>query len=355
MGHSAPQQIAPDRGARFCMQQAPPIGRTPVARRAALGLAIGMMLTLGCAASSAQDWPTRTVKVIVPYGPGGVTDVVARLTADRLSKALGQAFVIENRGGAGGAIGTEVAARSPNDGYTICITGGGPLTIVPQMQKLSYDPAKALAPVGMVTTNGMAFTVHPDLPVHSLREFIDYARAHPGVINYSVGGIGTSSHLAPSLLAAREHLDMVAVPYQSTPPTVQAVVTKTVDMFFGNISDAIDPIRNGKIRLLALSTDKRSPQFPDVPTVAETVPGLTMTGWHAVFVPVGTPAAIIEKLSETLAVVSHEPEFNRILANLGIDTISTGPEMLAQAVRSDTALYRTALDAAGLLRKDIAN
>ena len=207
----------------------------------------------------------------------------------------------------------------------------------------------------MITVNGMAFTVHPDLPVHTLREFIDYVKAHPGELNYAVGGIGTSSHLAPTLLAAREGLKMVAVPYQSMPPTVQALLTRTVDMFFGNISDVIDPIRNGKVRLLAISTEKRSPLFPDVPTVAETVPGFTMTGWHGLFVPAGTPQPVIERLSRTLAAVSREPEFTKILANLGIETISTGPEGLAQAVKSDTALFSTALDAAGLLRKDVAN
>jgi tripartite-type tricarboxylate transporter receptor subunit TctC len=325
------------------------------ARRATLGFAIAAMLASGSIPSQAQDWPSRAVKVIVPYGPGGITDVIARLVADRLSKALGQAFVIENRGGAGGVIGTEVAARSPADGYTVYIAGGAPLTIVPQMQKLSFDPTRDLAPVGMITINGMAFTVRPDLPVHSLREFIDYVKAHPGEINYSVGGIGTSSHLAPTLLAAREGLHMVAVPYQSMPPTIQALLTKTVDMFFGNISDVIDPIRNGGVRLLAISTAERSPQFPDVPTVAETVPGFTMTGWHGLFAPAGTPRPIIERMSAVLAAISHEPEFNKILSNLGIDTISSTPDGLAQAIKADTALFRAALDAAGLLRKEAAN
>ena len=148
---------------------------------------------------------------------------------------------------------------------------------------------------------------------------------------------------------------MVAVPYQSMPPTIQALLTKTVDMFFGNISDVIDPIRNGKIRLLAISTEKRSPQFPDVPTVAETVPGFTMTGWHGVFAPAGTPQPIIERLSSTLAAIGHEPEFNKILGNLGIDAVSSTPDGLAQAIKADTVLFRAALDAAGLLRKEAAN
>jgi tripartite-type tricarboxylate transporter receptor subunit TctC len=311
-----------------------------------------MLLTLGTIAPRAEEWPNHPVKMIVPYGPGGVTDVIARLVADRFTKALGQPFVLENRGGAGGAIGTELAARAPKDGYTIYLAGGAPLTVVPQMQKVSYDPVNDLIPIGMITNNAMAFTVHPDLPVHSLRGFFDYVKARPGMINYSVGGIGSSSQLAPALLAAREGLDMVAVPYQGMPPAISALLAGTVQMFFGNISDAIEPIRNGKFRLLAISSERRSRQFPDVPTVAETVPGFTMIGWHGVFVPSGTPQPIAERLSGALAAIGQDAEFIKILGNVGIDTVIGTPNDVAQAIQSDIVLYRAALDAAGLLRKD---
>ena len=320
----------------------------------AFALIVCAAVVAGNAAAWAQDWPSRPVKVVVPYGPGGITDVIARIFADRLGKAYGQPFVIENRGGAGGAIGTEHAARSPADGYTIYFAGGAPITILPQMQRLSFDPVKDLAPIALVTVNGMALTVRPDLPVHSTREFIEYVRARPGEINYSVGGIGTSSHLAPALLSAREGLSMVAVPYQSMPPTIAALLAGTVQMFFGNISDVVEPIRSGKVRLLALSTEKRSPQFPDVPTVAEAVPGFTMTGWHGAFAPAGTPAPIIERLSATFAEVSRDPAVEKTLANLGIETVSVGPQGLAQAIQSDIVLFRAALDAAGLLHKQTA-
>src|SRR5262249_47625816 len=244
----------------------------------ALLFAAGTVLAWSTVVSRAQDWPSHPVKIIVPYGPGGVTDVITRLVADRLSKTFGQPFVLDNRGGAGGAIGTEFAARAPKDGYWIYIAGGSPLTVVPLMQKVSYDPVKDLTPVGMITKNPMTFTVHPDLPSHSLREFIDYVKARPGKINYSVGGIGSSSHLAPALLAAREGLDMIAVPYQSMPPAVSALLAGTVQMFFGNITDAIEHIRSGKFRLLAVSSVERSAAFPDVPAVAEILPGFTMIG-----------------------------------------------------------------------------
>jgi tripartite-type tricarboxylate transporter receptor subunit TctC len=222
------------------------------------------------------------------------------------------------------------------------------------MQKVAYDPVKDLSPVGMIAKNPMAFTVHPDLPVRSLREFIDYVKARPGQINYSVGGIGSSSHLAPALLAAREGLDMLAVPYQSMPPAVSALLTGTVQMFFGNITDAIEQIRSGKVRLLAVSGEKRSAAFPDVPTVAETLPGFTMIGWHGVFVPAGTPKPVVGRLSNAIAAVASDPGFAKILGNVGIDAVAGTPDELAQALQSDIALYKSALTAAGILRQDVA-
>ena len=242
-----------------------------------------MSYVLICAAFSfgsatAQDWPTHPVKIVVPNGPGGVSDTLARLTSARLAKMFGQPFVIDNRGGAGGIIGTEFAARSPNDGYTLYFGGGAQFTVNPLTKKLTFDPLKDLTPISMVSINGMALVVHPDLPVRSVREFIDYVKANPGKVNYGVAGLGQSSHLAPSAFAAREGLDMVVVPYQSTPPALMGLVSGTVQVFFGNISDVMELVQSGKGRMLALSTEKRVPRFPDIPTVSETVPGFVMTG-----------------------------------------------------------------------------
>jgi tripartite-type tricarboxylate transporter receptor subunit TctC len=319
----------------------------------ALLFAASAVVALSASISRAEDWPAHAVRIIVPYGAGGITDVITRLVADRLAKRFGQPFVIDNRSGAGGAIGTEFAARAAKDGYSLYLAGGAPLTVVPQMQKVPYDPVRDFAPVAMISKNPMALTVHPDLPVRSLRAFIDYARARPGEISYSVGGLGTSTHLAPALLAAREGLDLLAVPYQSMPPAVSALLAGTVQMLFGNISDAIDPIRSGKVRMLAVSGEERSVGFPDVPTVAETLPGFTMIGWHGVFVPVGTPQLVVDRLSGALAALANDPEFISILGNLGIDSVAGNADDLAQAIRSDIALYRSALAAAGLLRHDL--
>jgi tripartite-type tricarboxylate transporter receptor subunit TctC len=238
------------------------------------------LVGLGLSRAAAQDWPTHPVKIVVPYGPGGVSDVLARLTADRLSTILGQRFIVETRPGASGAIGTEYVVRSPADGYTLYHAGGAEFSVVPLMQKLSYDPLKDLTPVGMTAINGMAFAVNRDLPVHTLREFIDYARANPGKINYGSVGRGSSSDLAPAAFAAREGLNIVGVPYTATPPSILALISGSIQVFFGNVSDIVGTVRSGEVRLLAVSTAKRLPQFPDVPTVAETVPGFVMTGWN---------------------------------------------------------------------------
>jgi tripartite-type tricarboxylate transporter receptor subunit TctC len=299
----------------------------------------------------AQDWPVRPVKVIVPYGPGGISDTLARMTADRLARMFGQPFVIDNRGGAGGVIGTEFAARSPNDGYTLYLGGGAQFTVNPLVKKLTYDPLKDLTPISMVSINGMALTVHPDLPVRSVREFIDYARANPGKINYAAAGLGQSSHLTPARFAAREGLDMVVVPYQSTPPALIGLLSGAVQVFFGNVSDVLELVRSGKARMLAISTEQRVAQFPDIPTVSETVPGFVMTGWIGYFAPAGTPPPIIDRVSKAIVAICREPEVIKTMANVGIDAVGNGPEAFAAAIEADLRIVRSAVEAAGLLRK----
>jgi tripartite-type tricarboxylate transporter receptor subunit TctC len=301
--------------------------------------------------AQAQEWPSRSVKVIVPYGPGGISDVFARITADRLAKAFGKPFVIESRGGAGGAIGTEYAVRSPADGYTLYFAGGGQFSVLPLMQKLNYDPVRDLTPVSMVTNNGMALVVNNALPVHSVREFIAYARANPGRLNYGATGLGASSHLTPAAFAARERLDMVVVPYTATPPSITALINGTIQLFFGNISDILGPAEAGQVRLLAFSTPQRLPRFPDVPTVAETVPDFVITAWNGYFAPAGTPRPIVDRLAQAIAAICHDPEVVTLFSDLGVDAVGSTPEELSAAIHADLPTYHAAVEAAGLLRK----
>jgi tripartite-type tricarboxylate transporter receptor subunit TctC len=184
-----------------------------------------------------------------------------------------------------------------------------------------------------------------------VREFIDYVKANPGKVNYGVAGLGQNSHLAPSAFAAREGLDMVVVPYQSTPPALIGLVSGTVQVFFGNISDVMELVQSGKGRMLALSTEKRVPRFSDIPTVSETVPGFVMTGWIGYFAPAGTPRPIIDRMSKALVAICREPEVVETMANLGIDAIGNTPEEFAAAIQADLPVVRSAVEAAGLLRK----
>jgi len=203
----------------------------------------------------------------------------------------------------------------------------------------------------MVSVNGMALTVHPDLPVRSVRELIDYAKAHPGKINYGAAGIGQSSHLAPAAFAARTGIDIVLVPYQSTPPAILGLLSGTVQMFFGNVSDVMEVVQSDKGRLLALSTEKRAPLFAAVPTVAETVPGFVMTGWIGYFAPAGTPRPIIERLSRAVMAICREPNVVRTMTTQGIDAVGNTPDEFAAVIAADLPIVRAAVEAAGLLRK----
>jgi tripartite-type tricarboxylate transporter receptor subunit TctC len=313
----------------------------------------GACLFLGASmpAGLAQQWPTRPVKVVVPYGVGGVTDTMARVTADRLSKSLGQSFVIENKLGAGGAIGVDYVIHSPQDGSAILFVGSTLFTVLPLAQKVNYVPLKDLVPVSITGTNGMVMVVAKDAPYSTLREFIDYARAHPGEITYSSGGPATNNHLSTAYLAGLEHLNMVHVPFGGGQAALTAVLSKAVQMHFGNSSDLIEPVKSGLVKALAVSTPKRMPQLPDVPTVAETVPGYEYIAWNGYAVTGGVPADVKDRLAKALEPIAHDPDIVKIFSKLGIDAVSTTPEQAAESIRKDMPVYAKMVDMAGVRRK----
>ncbi len=326
-----------------------------LSRRSRIGLraavAVGWLIGVHGFAATAESWPERPVKIVVPYGPGGISDVLARITGDRLSAMLGQRFIVETRPGASGVIGTEYVVRAAADGYTLYHAGGAQFSVVPLMQKLNYDPIRDLVPISMTASNGMAMTVNRDLPVHNVREFIDYARANPGKINYGSVGHGSSSDLTPAAFAAREGLKLVDVPFTATPPSILALVSGQIQLFFGNVSDIVTSVRSGEVRLLAVSTAKRLTDFPDVPTVSETVPGFVMTGWNGYFAPAGTPRPVIDKISRALQAICRDPEIVQKMANLSLQAAGSTPEQLATAIQEDLPVYRQAAEAAGLVKK----
>ena len=299
----------------------------------------------------AQRWPSRTVKVVVPYGVGGVTDTMARVTADRLGKALNQTFVIENKLGAGGAIGVDYALNSPQDGYTILFVGSTLFTVLPLAQKVNYEPLKDLVPVSIVGTNGMVLVVDKSAPYSTLREFIDYARANPGKITYSSGGPATNNHLSTAYLAGKEGLDMVHVPFGGGQAALTAVLSKSVDMHFGNSSDLIEPVKSGTVKALAVSTPQRMPQLPNVPTVAETIPGFEYVAWNGYAVTGGVPPEVKTRLSQALQPIARDPEITKLFANLGIDAVGTTADEAVESIRKDIPIFAKTVDLAGVRRK----
>lgn len=301
-------------------------------------------------AAMAEQWPDHTVKVVVPYGAGGITDVMARLTADRLGKLLSQTFIVEDKPGAGGAIGVNYAMHSPQDGYTILFVGSTLFTVLPIVQDVDYVPLKDLVPVSITGTNGMILVVAKDAPYVSLSGFIDFARAHPGKITYSSGGAGTNNHLSTAYLAGKEGLDMVHVPFRGGQAALEAVLAKSVDMHFGNSSDLIEPVRSGAVKALAVSTATRMSQLPDVPTVAETIPGFEYVAWNGYAVTGGVPQQVIQRLADALQIVARDPTVVETFAKLGIDSAGTTPEQAVASVRKDMPLYSRIIDMAALPR-----
>lgn len=299
----------------------------------------------------AQAWPSRTVKVVVPYAPGGVTDTMARVTADRLGKMLGQTFFIENKPGAGGAIGVDYALHSPHDGYTILFVGSTLFTVLPLAQKVNYEPLKDFVPISITGTNGMVFIAGKDAPFSTLREFIDYARARPGKITYSSGGPATNNHLPMAWLGGLEHLDMVHVPFRGGQQALQAVLGKSVDVHFGNSSDLIQPVKSGEVKAIAVSTKQRMPQLPDVPTVAETVPGFEYVAWNGYATTGDFPQEAAARLVEALRVIARDPEVIKLFANLGIDSTGTTQQEAIESVRKDLPIYAKIVDMAGVRLK----
>lgn len=298
----------------------------------------------------AQTWPSSPVKVIVPYGAGGLTDIMARITAERLAQAFGQPFIIENRYGAGGAIGTQYAVRSPNDGYTLYFAAGAQVLAVPLMQKVNYDPLTQLTPISIVGFNGFVLGINPQVPANSFSEFLSYVRANPGKVNYGIAQLGTVSHFLPAVIAAREKLDIVGVPFSSGPATIAGLIQGSVQMQVGNPTDLLPAAADRRIKLLAVSTQQRMPQIPDLPTMNETLLGFDFTAWNGYFAPAGTPKPIIDRISAELVKIGKDPAFIKRFADLGITAAGTTPEEVAETIKRELPVYETAVKAAGLMK-----
>jgi len=298
----------------------------------------------------AQAWPQKPVKVLVPFPPGGVTDSVARITAEWLTQRLGQAFVVENRPGASGAIAAEALARSEADGYTLLSASTPQLAIVPYVQKVNYDPQKDFAPVSIVGTNAFALGCNDKVPSTTLKDFVAWSKANPDKLSYASPGQGSVGHLTMALLLARAGLKGEAVMYKGGGPAVADVVAGHVPCYFGNFNELIPHAgAGGRLKILAVSSLARSPQLPNVPTVAEQgYPGfktLTMNGYVA---PAATPREIIERIAREIGAGCKDAGFAGRLEKIGVDPVCSTPAGFAQAIKEDLMIWKEAVAAAGM-------
>ena len=301
-----------------------------------------------CAA--AQSWPQKPVKVIVPFPPGGVTDAIARITAEWLTQRLGQPVVPDNRPGASGALAAELVARAEPDGYTLFSAATPQLAVVPYVQKINYDPVKDFAPVSIVGTNAFALGCNDKTPVKTLTELVDYAKARPGQLNFASPGSGSVGHLTMALFLARAGLRMEAVLYKGGGPAMVDVVAGHVNCYFGNYNELLPHAgAGGKVRLLATSGERRARQMPDVPTVAEQgYPGFRTGTWNGYVAPAGTPRDIVERIAREIAAGCKDATFVGRLDKIGVDPMCSTPAQFEQAIRDDLRLWKDAVAAAGI-------
>lgn len=300
-----------------------------------------VLCSLFVAVAGAQDaYPSRPLKFILPFPPGGGTDILGRVIAERLSANLGQPVVTENRGGAGGNVGAEAAARSAPDGYTIVLVAPS-LAISPSLySKLNYDPVKDLAPVSLVATVPNVMITNPSVEAKNLQEFIALARARPGAMNYGSGGAGTSNHLAGELFNIVTGAKLVHVPYKGVNLAMQGVLAREIQLVFIGIPAALPHIKTGRLRALALVAPQRSPALPEVPTAAEAgLKDFEVTTWYGVMTPAGTPRPIVTRLNSELVKIMHAPDVKERLAGMATDPLTSTPEEFAAYLKQEIAKW----------------
>ena len=309
---------------------------------AALGLILGQ--------AAAQDWPQRPIMLILPYPPGGTIDFQARIMGARLSEKLGQPVVIENKAGASGIIATEYVIHSKPDGYTLLFGSSAQTTSVPMTEKVSYRLSD-LTPISASGNGPMILAVNANMPVHSLKEFIDYAKANPGKFTYASAGSGSVAHLVGALFVARAGLQALHVPFRGAGPATAALIGGQVDFYFGNSADLLPHKDDEHIRIIAVATPKRMPQLPSIPAVSEIIPGFAMSAWQGFLGPAHMPQPIVDRLAKEISSIAKEPDIVAKLAAAGVEATSTTPAQFSDIIQNEQGVYAEAVQAAGLKRQ----
>jgi len=308
-------------------------------------------LALTTLLANAQDaYPSRPIRLVVPYGPGGVSDITGRIVAQKMTELLGQPMVVENRAGAGGMLGTGSVAKADADGYTIVLSSQSAYAIGPRMVKAApYDPVKDFTAIGAVALSPTILTVGPSVPFQNLKELVAFAKANPGKLTYGSSGIGSIAHISAEMLRASTGIDLVHVPYKTAAASYPDVIAGSVSMVFDALPSAIQHIRAGKVRPVAMMSDRRSSLLPEVPTFAEAgFPEATLRLWVGLHGPANLPPAVVQKLNDAAAKAVASPEVRERFTNVGLDSYSTSPKEFADLVRSDVERLGKMMSAAGI-------
>lgn len=300
-------------------------------------------------ATAQESWPSKPIRLIVPFTPGGATDILGRIVAQELGKALNVSVLVENRAGAGGNIGAEIVAKAAPDGYTILMCTISTQSINPSLYpKLPFDAGKDLTPVTLVATVPNVLVVNPSVPANSVQELIALAKSRPGKLNYGSSGNGSSVHLSGELFKSMTGTFMTHIPYRGSAPAVADLMAGQLDLMFDNLPSVIAHIRSGKLRALAVTSPKRSASLPELPTIAEAgVPGFDATAWFGVMAPTGTPAQAVNRMQQVLARALATPEIRERLLGLGAEGVGNTPEAFGQFIRAETAKWANLVKISG--------
>ena len=315
-----------------------------------LAMAIVIAAAAGAAAQAgAQSYPTRPVRVIVPYAPGGATDLTARLVGAKVGEAFGQQVIVENRPGGAGMIGAEIVAKAAPDGYTLLIATPAEIAINPHLfAKMTYQPERDFAPVSLAASTPLILVVHPAVPAQSVKDLLALARSKPGRMTSASAGTGGVQHMALDLLKMTAKVDIVHVPYKGAGPAIPDLIGGHVDMFFAGMPPALPHVKSGKLRALAVTTAKRSAAAPEVPTMAESgVTGFDINNWFAFFVPAGTPADVVARLNTEINRALRLQDVKDRLSPQGAEAVGTSPEELARYARAESEKYARLIRASG--------
>ncbi|MBK8527258.1 MAG: tripartite tricarboxylate transporter substrate binding protein [Rubrivivax sp.] len=332
------------------MSVIPTVATTPVRRRAVAMLgtvAVVSSMLMGSTVLAQPAYPTKPIRLIVPFAAGGTTSILARLLADRMSQSIGQPIVVDNRPGAGGNVGMDLVAKAEPDGYTILMGPIG-LAINPALySKMPFDPLKDLAPIGLYGGVPNLLVVNPSVPATNLAEFIAYAKSNPGKLNYASNGNGTSSHLAAEMLKSAAGLNIVHVPYKGGAPAMQDLIGGQVTMLFDQMPAVLPQVKSGRVRVLGVSSIKHSAAAPDIPPIADTLPGFDMLVWFGLLAPQGTLSAIIGKLNGEMVKALNEPAFQAQLVGMGVTPMPGSPETFSRYLQSETTRWAKVVKDAG--------